>query len=122
VKCLKPQPSKTAFLPTSPLGSDDLSTTSPARNKVGDHFGLILQIAIHENDDVSVSMHQPCCNRRLMAEVARKLQDGKSGVGLMLIDHNAQRPVHASIIDVDHLPVEAIEATTHLSKATLQLP
>jgi hypothetical protein len=57
-----------------------------------------------------------------MAEVARKLQDGESGVGPVLIEHDGQRAIHASIIDVDHLPIEAIEATAHLSKATLQLP
>jgi len=57
VKRFKPQPSKAAFLPTSSLGTDDLGPSPPACKEIRDHFGLILQIAVHKNHDVSVSMH-----------------------------------------------------------------
>jgi len=57
-----------------------------------------------------------------MAEVPRKLQDGESGVGLVLIEHDGQRAIHASIIDVDHLPVAALDPVAHVAKTALQFP
>jgi hypothetical protein len=67
-------------------------------------------------------MHQACGNRRLVTEISREVQNPESWIGLVLPSMMDRERSALPSLTPNHLPVEAIESTAHLSQATRSSP
>ena len=95
-----------AILARPPLRADHLRAGAPARNHLGDQFRRVLKVAVHDDRRVRSRRRQSGGYRRLLAEVSRQVDQRKARILPVMLEHDRERTVGASVVDVDDPRVE----------------
>ncbi|MGC4122747.1 MAG: hypothetical protein QM765_50880 [Myxococcales bacterium] len=88
-------------------GEDDLRALPPLGEQLRDELGRVLQVAVHQHDDVALGVGQPRRHRRLQAEVARQADDLERRVGLGPLGEQRPGLVAAAVVHGDDLELAA---------------
>ena len=98
---------------------DHLRARLPFGDHLRQHFGRVLQVAIHDDGGIALRMDQPAGDRVFLAEIARQLQALDARVARVVFLEPFEGFILAAIIDADDL-VTARNILQHRFKAAEQ--
>ena len=105
--------------PIPPLGSpsaDDVVSLFNFGHEGGDLFRVVLQVAIHGDDDLAARGIKACLQRRGLAKVPAQGDNSYAGVALIDFVERLQCVVRTAVVDEDNL-IRFVEPCHHLSQS-----
>jgi hypothetical protein len=100
---------------------DDFSAAAPGGHELGNQLRRILEVAVHQHDGIGVGERQAGGQRRLMAEVARQLDQPEARVVALLPLHDGRRIIRAAVVDVQHAATQLGQGIEHRAQAAMEL-
>ena len=110
-----------AFLPPHAARVHDLVPLLIAFDELGNGFGCVLKVAVHQHDHVTAHVRQRGAERRLMTEVSRQDDDANAGIVLGRGIEKLHRAIAAAIVDKQQLVRPAGNRRQHCAYALQQL-
>jgi hypothetical protein len=98
-----------AVLPVAAPAAHEVVSLVQLGQQLGHVRGIVLEVAVHEHDDVAAGLLQPRGHRRGLARVGPQAHQREAGEPGKLTLDQRRRPVAAAVVDQDHLggPLEA---------------
>jgi hypothetical protein len=75
----------------------------PELHELGDHFGRVLQVPVHDDHGLTCGVIDPRTNGCLMAEIAAQVQHDNPRISALNLVKQAWRPVSTAVVNENQL-------------------
>jgi hypothetical protein len=93
--------------PLQPAAAGDVGSGVDRRDQLGQVGRLVLQVAVHGDDDLAAGSGDACVHRGMLAEVAFEGDDADAVVPVVQAGQDVERPVGRAVVHEDHLGGQA---------------